>query len=328
MFSKLFASLLFPPWNWGVLEILYWTLANRLRNRIGKNRGRMLQHASWIFSLGILNFVWPERLAGGEGDNLSTFAPREGRLAGRKPVFCKCLLGRVYTRLKRLFGVHRTPQGRVLPLRLHGPLSGHTGQAGRHSLCRQLVLQDRNCKAWLLAMKNYPGRRFLSYEMHLLITLQKSSLPLLVLPSLSFSVPPLTSLQAFRNVSMQGCWAVPALLPFLKCAVSIRGKETPTPISASQYRCKWFKLYWGLSDRILANLRSIFMARVLVYYSLVHCLVVLLTYKMVKWMVEWSSLQVFSRVHKSREVCTSLTLLFLYFQHCSPVSGVITRKKE
>lgn len=161
MFSKLFASLLFPPWNWGVLEILYWTLANRLRNRIGKNRGRMLQHASWIFSLGILNFVWPERLAGGEEDNLSTFPPWEGRLAGRKPVFCKCLLGRVYTRLKRLFGVHRISQGCVLPLRLHGPLLGHAGQVGRHSLCRQVVLQDRNCKAWLLAMKNYPGRRFL-----------------------------------------------------------------------------------------------------------------------------------------------------------------------
>lgn len=232
MFSKLFASLLFPPWNWGVLEILYWTLANRLRNRIGKNRGRILQHTSWIFSHGVLSLVWPERLAGGEGDSLSTFAPCEGRLARRKPVFCKCLLGRVYTRLERLFGVHRAPQGRVSPLKLHGSLSGHAGQVGRHNLCRQLVLQDRNCNAWLLAMKNYPGRRFLSCEIHLLIILQKSSLPLLALPSLSFSVPPLTSLQAFRNVSTRGCWAVPDLLPFLKCAVSVRGKETPTPISA------------------------------------------------------------------------------------------------
>lgn len=265
MFSKLFASLLFPPWNWGVLEI-YWSLANR----IGKNRGRMLQHTSWIFSLGVLSLVWPERLAGGEGDNLSTFASCEGRLARRKPVYCKCLLGRVYTRLERLFGVHRTPQGHVFPLRLYAPLSGHAGQVGRHSL----VLQDRNCNAWLLAMKNYSGRRFLSYEMHLLITLQKSSLPLPVLPSLSFSVLPLTSLQVLKNVSTWDCQAMPALLPFLKCPLSIREKETPTPISASQYWCKWFKLYWGLPDRILVNLRSISIARVLIYYSLVHCLVV------------------------------------------------------
>lgn len=142
-------------------------------------------------------------------------------------------LGQSLHRLERLLGVHRTPQGCVFPLRLHGPLSGHAGQVGRQNLCRQLVLQDRNCNAWLLAMKNYPGRRFLSYEMPLLITLQKSSLPLLLLPSFSFSVLPLTSLQAFKNVSTRGCWAVPALLPFLKSALSVRGKETPTPISAS-----------------------------------------------------------------------------------------------
>lgn len=213
MFSKLFTSLLFPPWNLGVLEILYWTLSNR----IGKNRGRMLQHNSWIFPPGDLSLVWPERLAGGKGGNLSTFAPCEGWLARGKPVYCKCLLGRVYTRLERLFGVYRTPQGCVFPLRLHASLSGHAGQVGRHNLCRQFVLQDRNCNAWLLAMKNYPGRRFLSYEMHLLIILQKSSLPLPVLPSLSFSVLPLTSLQAFKNDSTRGWWAVPALLPFLKC---------------------------------------------------------------------------------------------------------------
>lgn len=193
----------------------------------------MLQHISWIFSLGVLSLVWPERLAGGEGDNLSTFAPCEGRCARRKPVFYKCLLSRVYTRFERLSGVHRTPQDCVFPLRLHGLLSGHAGQVGRHNLCRQLVLQDRNCNAWLLAMKNYPGRRFLSYEIHLLIFLQKSFLPLLVLPFLSFSVLPLTSLQAFKNVPKWGCQAVPALLPFLKCALWVRGKETPTPISAS-----------------------------------------------------------------------------------------------
>lgn len=100
------------------------------------------------------------------------------------------------------------PKGQAFPLRLHGPLAGRTGQVGKQNLHIQLLLQDRNCKAWLVATKSYPGRRFLSYEMHLLIVLQKPSSPLLLLPPLSFSVLPLTFLQAFRNVSTPGCQAV------------------------------------------------------------------------------------------------------------------------
>lgn len=269
--------------------------------------GRILQNTSEIFSLGILSLVGQARLAGGEQIDRSTFAPHEGRLVRRKSVFCKCVLGGVYTEHQRLhavlgaptaplqsqgtFGVptmvgypphsamlgcpwwccnarvptaslhHQGSQmssgaspgrphhwsmpggpqprqlplpflwlpslwptlsshppsavpsimacrgqeaGRVVsagvprdcffPLRLHGSLAGWTGQVGRQNLRVQLLLQDRNCKPYLLGMKNYPGKRFLSYEMHLLIILQKPSSPSLVLPPLRFSVLPLTSL--------------------------------------------------------------------------------------------------------------------------------------
>lgn len=76
-------------------------LANRLRNKFSKNRGWILQNTSEIFSFGILSLFGQARLAGGDRDNLSTFALREGRLARRERVFCKCLLGRVYTRCER-----------------------------------------------------------------------------------------------------------------------------------------------------------------------------------------------------------------------------------
>lgn len=60
-----------------------------------------MQNTGEMFSFGILSLVRQARLAGGEGDDVSTFAPHEGKLARKKPVLCKCLLGRVYTGRER-----------------------------------------------------------------------------------------------------------------------------------------------------------------------------------------------------------------------------------
>lgn len=63
------------------------------------------------------------------------------------------------------------------------------------------VARQKLCKACLLAMKNYPERRFLSCERHLLIIPTGTALTLTVLPLHRFPFLPLTCLYIFRNLS-------------------------------------------------------------------------------------------------------------------------------
>lgn len=102
-------------------------------------------------------------------------------------------------------GVSRSPQGLGLSLEASWPsCRGNSSDRDTKSLHNFCCKTDAaRLGSRVLAMKSSSGRRFLSYEMHLLITLQKSSLPSVVLLPLSFSVLPLTCLQAFRDVSTQ-----------------------------------------------------------------------------------------------------------------------------
>lgn len=105
MISELFASPLAPSWgaeeegtgvSLGLLDLSQQTGSAKTYG------GRILRNTSEIFSFGILRLVGQ---AGGEQDDRSTFAPHESRLVRRKSVFCKCVLGRVYTEHERLQAV-------------------------------------------------------------------------------------------------------------------------------------------------------------------------------------------------------------------------------